>query len=165
MDNPNPIQVHQVMQQIKLSEWDDGIADISNWRFLKLDKYSRGHDAQVADSTLFVVKGELRLLGFEKVGAIWVVDEVDLKRADIGAHDDPEEAYMNYIKLNFGIYLSQVGQAVGKYKLHQMGLFQPKKPVWFPEARTHQEELNMNAFKNKLHERKKRLRKQGLLKH
>lgn len=158
------VQVHQVMQQIKLSDWDDGIADLSNWRFVKLDRYSRGHDETIAPTTLFILKGELRLLGFEKVGAIWKVDERDLQREDIACHDDPEEAYINYVKLNFGIYLSGVKDAITKYKMHQMGLYKPEVKPIFPDAVDYRQESKQNDFRNKLHDRKKVLRKMGRIK-
>lgn len=152
------------MNLIKESEWNDGIADASNWKFFKLDRISRGHDEKVAPTTVFVVRADLMLLGFEKVSEFWKVDERDLMREDIKCHPDPEEAYVEYIKANFAMYLEQLKQAVTKWKLYKMGLFKPKPRILYPEAVDYQHEKQLNNFKNQVHERKQRLKKLGSLK-
>jgi hypothetical protein len=149
--------ISRVLTSIKPSEWKHELGDISYWTFEKLPP-------QVSSPTcVFTIRARVNssmLPGFEKVYAEWNVDQVDLGKKEFIEQSDPESAYMNFVKGNFAVFMSDAAKKIAKNAALKAGIILPKKANPLIVDKKHQGQ--MDKFNNLLHSYQQRKNRYGV---
>lgn len=137
-------QISKVLDSIKYKDWNPKLADMENWRFVRVPK-------QIDSPTcVYTIRANCTLDGFDQIFAEWNVDQVDLQRREIAHLADPDEAYMNFIKAHFNDFMADVRIKFARHAAKQAGLILPNH-LKTPTIEDSQHQGQMNKFKNLMH--------------